>query len=104
VPRKNIELVALQKGGLENSLKIRKRLVLEKACPFEVDQEEYNYLKPAEAIQRQIQFIYNRYHIIAPNENIQGTHRDVYQQIAAEKGLLQGDFLDFVIELFDSDF
>lgn len=102
--RKDIELICLQKGGKENTLKVRKRVVLEKACPIEVDPEEYNYTG-GKLIQRQVQFVYNRYHIIADAGEIQGTIEEVYQDLADAKGLNRetvfaflGPYLDYITQ------
>ena len=94
--RKEIELVCFQKGGNENTLKIRKRVVLERACPIQVDSEEYNY-SGDKVIARQVQFTYNRYHIIANEANdVRGTIGETYARLAKEKGLDKESIFDFL--------
>lgn len=65
--RTNITLTCFQKSGKPNagnSLIRRKVFVLEQAAPVYIDTEEYNYTAD-KVIDRQIKFVYSRYHVIA---------------------------------------
>lgn len=62
--RKPITLLCFQKDGITSPLKLRKTVILEACAPISVDSEEYNYTA-GKVIQRQIEFVYNRYYIQA---------------------------------------
>ena len=100
--RKDIELVCLQKGGTENTLRVRKKFVLEKAAPISVDLEEYNYTA-GEVKLRQVKFVYNRYHILDGSEEgpITGSIGEVYKILAEGKGLDTRGFFDFLDPFLD---
>jgi len=100
--RKDIELVCLQKGGVENTLKVRKKFILEKAAPISVDLEEYNYTA-GEVKLRQVKFVYNRYHILDGSEEgpINGSIGEVYKILAEAKGLDTRGFFDFLDPFLD---
>lgn len=61
-----IKLVCFQKDGPVDSLKIRKEINLVRAVPITIDSEEYNYTGD-KVIYRQIEFVYDKYYVVAQN-------------------------------------
>jgi len=88
--RKPIKLLCYQKDGVSAPLKLRKTINLEACAPITIDSEEYNYTAD-KVIQRQIEFIYNRYYIEAnagPGHDDPNELTTEYRKLVSKAGVI----------------
>jgi hypothetical protein len=84
--RCDIEFFALEKWKLNEPLKVRKSLLLRNAVPVSIDSEELNY-SGDKLIERQIQFVFDRYEMKIDNSTNETT-------INEPKPIPKKDYLD----------